>query len=186
MKNKIFAACATAMLFSSAFALTPAEQKAEKDHISAEYKAANDQCKTLKGNAKDVCQDRAKGKKKVAEAELDYKKDPSERHRHNLAKAKADADYSIAKENCEDAKGNAKDVCKKEAKAAHVKALEAAKVAEARHDPSAKPSDVAEARKDAGEKTREADYKAVKERCEALSGDAKDTCVADAKRQFGQ
>ena len=41
------------------------------------------------------------------------------------------------------------------------------------HDPGAKPSDLAQARKDASDRTREADYKAVKQRCDALSGNAK-------------
>jgi hypothetical protein len=32
----------------------------------------------------------------------------------------------------------------------------------------------------------EADYKAAKARCDTMSGAAKDTCVADAKRKSGQ
>jgi hypothetical protein len=34
----------------------------------------------------------------------------------------------VAKEKCDDFSGNSKDVCQKDAKAAHVKALESAKV----------------------------------------------------------
>lgn len=179
-------ACATTALAASSFALTPAEHSAEKDRISAEYKAAKEQCKSLKSNGKDVCEEQAKGAEKIASAELKYKSDPSEKNRYAVAKSKADADYNVAKEKCDDLSGNEKDVCKKDAKAAHIKALESAKVAEVRHDPTAKSSDVAEARKDASEKTRDADYKAAKERCDALSGDAKDTCVTDAKRKYGQ
>jgi cell division protein FtsB len=52
---------AATALTTSAFALTPAEHTAEKQRISAEYKAAKEQCKTLKGNAKDVCEEQAKG-----------------------------------------------------------------------------------------------------------------------------
>lgn len=186
LNSKIFAVCAAAMMVSSAFALTPAEKKVEKERISAEYKSAKEQCKPMKGNAKDVCELQAKGHEKVALAELDYKAEANESNRHQLAKTKADTAYDIAKEQCDDRTGNDKDVCKKDAKAAHVKALEMAKVADVRNDPAAKPSDMANARKDASDKTREADYKAAKERCDALSGDDKDTCVADAKRRFGQ
>ena len=36
----------------------------------------------------------------------------------NCVMAKADATYEVAKERCDDLSGNAKDVCKKDAKAA--------------------------------------------------------------------
>ena len=187
---QMFALCAAALVATSSFALTSAEHKAEKHRIEADYKAAKAACKSMKGNAKDVCEKEAKGHEKVALAELEYKQDASEGKRYKLAKTKADADYEIAKERCDDQAGNPKDVCKKDAKAAHVKAVEAAKVAEARNEagksPAAKAADVAEARKDAAAHTREADYKAAAERCDALSGDAKSACVDDAKRKFGQ
>lgn len=179
-------AFATTAFAASSFALTPAEHSAEKDRISAEYKTAKEQCKTLKGNTKDVCEKQAKGAEQIGSAELKYKSDPSEKNRYTVAKTKADAANNVAKEKCDDLSGNEKDVCKKEAKATHVKALENAKVAEVRQDPTAKSSDVAEARKDASDKTREADYKVAKERCDALSGNAKDTCVTDAKRKYAQ
>ena len=188
-KQKLTAVCAVACM-SSVFAATPAEHKAAKDQISADYKAAKTQCNSLMGNAKDVCEKEAKGREKIALAELDYRADASERHRHNLAKTKADAAYDVSKEKCDDLKGNPKDVCVKDAKAAHVKALEAAKVADARAEtnvaPAKKAADVSEARKDANQNVREAEYKAARERCDALSGDVKDKCVADAKRIHGQ
>lgn len=187
---KLIATCVAALMATSAFSLTPAEQKAEKDRISADYKAANAQCKTMKGNSKDVCEKEAKGREKIAMAELDYKRDATESNRYKVAKTKADADYDVASEKCDDQSGNVKDVCKKDAKAAHVKAVEAAKVSEVRNESgsnsAAKAADVSEARKDADKKVREADYKAAAERCDALSGDTKDKCVNDAKRQFGQ
>ncbi len=81
-------------------------------------------------------------------------------------------------------------MCVKDAKAAHVKALEAAKVAEARMETNtnaaSKKADVADARQEAAEKVRDAEYQAAKERCDAMSGNAKDACVADAKRKFAQ
>lgn len=187
---KLLATCAAVLMATSALALTPAEHKAEKERISAEYKAAKSQCKALKANAKDVCEEEAKGRQKIGLAELNYRKDATEGNRHKVAKAKADAAYEVAEEKCDDLHGNPKDVCKKDAKAAHVKALEAAKVAEVRNEPAsnaaAKAADVSEARKDADKKVREAEYKAAAERCDALSGDVKDKCVNDAKRQFGQ
>jgi hypothetical protein len=78
----------------------------------------------------------------------------------------------VAKEKCDDFSGNSKDVCQKDAKAAHVKALESAKVSEVRNDPSAKPGDIANARKDASEKTRKRTTRLPKSaviRCPAMS-----------------
>jgi hypothetical protein len=186
---QLMAVAAAAVMATSAFAQTSNDFKVEKDRITADYKAAKDQCKSMSGNAKDVCEKEAKGREKVAEAELNFRRDGSDKNRHDVAKAKADAAYDVAKEKCDDLKGNAKDVCVKDAKAEQVKALEAAKVNQARTDNKmgdARGANVSEVRKDATENVREAEYKAARERCDAMSGDAKDTCVNDAKRQFGQ
>ena len=43
------------------------------------------------------------------------------------------------------------------------------------------PEKTAEARKDAAEDKRDAEYKVAVEKCDSLAGDAKDTCVRDAK-----
>jgi len=59
-------------------------------------------------------------------------------------------------------------------------------VAKPADNTAAKQADVAEARKDAAAEKNEANYKAAKERCDALSGDAKSKCVDDAKRVHGQ
>ena len=49
-----------------------------------------------------------------------------------------------------------------------------------------KAANVAEARKDANAEKNEANYKAAKERCDALSGDAKSKCVDDMKRMYNK
>lgn len=187
---KLIAVAIASLLATSAFALSSAEHKAESDRIEAQYKSSKEQCKSLSGNLKDVCQEEAKGQKKVSKAALDYRAEPSEKHRYELEKAKADAAYEVAKEKCDDLKGNAEDICEKDAKAQHVRALEAAKVAQAitstNKEGQAKAAHVSEVRKDAAEHVREADYKAAKEKCDALAGDVKDQCINDAKRIFGQ
>lgn len=186
----LMASVAAGLLATSAFALTDAEYKAGKDRISADYKAAKSQCDSLKANAKDICVKEAKGAEDVAKAELDAQHKPSDRATRKVADARADAVYEVAKEKCDDLKGNEKDVCVKDAKAAHVKAKEDAKVAAAQakpaDDPAAKNAAVAEAKKDANAEKNDAAYKAAKERCDALSGDAKSKCVDDMKRMYGK
>lgn len=165
--------------------------KAEKDKIEATYKADKDACKGQSGNAKDVCEKEAKGKEKVAKADLEARYKNTDKARYDARVAKADADYDVAKEKCDDHKGNDKDVCVKEAKAAHTKAKADAKVARVSNEQMARTSTantakVSDTKREAREDTREAQYKVAKEKCDALKGDAKDKCVADAKLKYAQ
>ena len=112
----------------SAMAQSKDEFKAEKDRIEADYKVAKEKCDALKANAKDICVSEAKGHEKVAKAELDAKQKPSPKADAKVREAKADAAYDLAKEKCDDMAGNAKDVCMKDAKAAHSSAKAEAKV----------------------------------------------------------
>ena len=43
-----------------------------------------------------------------------------------------------------------------------------------------------EARVDANKDKRDADYKVAAEKCDALAGDPKAACIADAKARFGK
>ena len=186
----LIASVAAALMATSAFAMTKEEHKVEKDRIAAEYKVDKKNCDTMKDNAKDICMKEAKGKEDIAKAELESHYKPSVKATHKVADARADAAYEVAKEKCDDLKGNDKDVCVKDAKAAHVKAKEDAKVAAAQAKPAdnaaEKSAAVAEARKDANAEKNDANYKAAKERCDALSGDAKSKCVDDLKRMYNK
>jgi hypothetical protein len=103
------------------------EAKAEKQRIESEAKAAKDKCKDMKGNAKDVCMAEAKGQEKVAKAELAAKQKDTPKARYDVAAAKADMEYDVAKEKCEDMKGKDERACKKDAKTAHDQAKKQAK-----------------------------------------------------------
>ncbi len=152
------------------------DYKAGKDQISASYKSDKAGCDSQSGNAKDICVAQVKAKEKVARAELDYKHSSKPADLTKVSVAKADATYAVAKETCDDLAGNPKDVCVKEAKAVHVKALADAKLA----------TSVGEARQDASQDKRDADYKVAAEKCDGLAGDAKTSCMADAKARFGK
>lgn len=161
--------------------------KVETDRIEAEYKAAKAACNKFSGNAEDVCKAEAKGKQRIAEADLDAKNQGTAKAHMDARNARAEAAYLVARERCDDLAGNAKDVCVKEAKAAETRAKADAKadrrVADARKDAGER---TAEARKDAAEAKRDADYQVAIERCDRLAGDAKDACVKEAKARFGK
>jgi hypothetical protein len=169
----------------------PAMSKDARDaaykNAAAQYKTDKDACKSMSGNAKDICMEEAKGKEKMAKADADaaYKNTPKAREAARIAHA--DAAYNVAKEKCDDQTGNAKDVCIKEAKSAHVKAKADAKVDRVASDTrNTSAEKTAEARKDAMEDKRDADYKVAIEKCDSLSGAAKDTCVKNAKMKYGK
>jgi hypothetical protein len=103
------------------------EYKSAKDGIATEYKSAKAACGSLSGNAKDICLAEAGGNEKVAKAELEAKYKPSVDASYKVRVARADADYAVAREKCDDLAGNVKDVCVKEAKAAAVAAKADAK-----------------------------------------------------------
>jgi hypothetical protein len=152
------------------------EMSAQKARIETDYKTARDSCKSLSGNAKDVCVEEAKGAQKVARAELDYRQTVTATNQQRVAKARTDAAYDVAKEKCDDLAGNPKDVCIKEAKAAHEKALADIKVSR----------EVGEARTEAVDRKRDAEYDVAVERCDSFGGDAKTSCIAAAKLRFGK
>jgi hypothetical protein len=95
---------------------------AAKERIEAEYEAAKAGCDRLSGNAKDICMADAKGKQRVAEAELAHQRSGTAADARKAAFARADAAYELAKERCDDLSGNDKDVCVKEAKATEARA----------------------------------------------------------------
>jgi hypothetical protein len=103
------------------------EYKRAKDAVEADAKAAKEKCKSLTGNTKDICQAEAKATEKLAKKELDYKKNPNEKNRMDVAKMKVEATYEVTKEKCEDQKGADMSACKKQAKADKDKGLAEAK-----------------------------------------------------------
>ena len=122
-----FAATGAAFAADNNTGMTKDAHKAADEKIEAQYKTDKKACDGMKGNAKDICKAEAKGKEKVAKAELDAQYKPSAKADAKVTTAKADADYDVAKEKCDDQKGAAKSACKKEAKAAHDSAKAQAK-----------------------------------------------------------
>ena len=183
-------ALAVSLVFSTgaiAQNLSKTDYKACKDKIAAEYKSAKAACASLSGNPKDICVAEAKGKESVGKAELEASYKPTVKTRYQAHIAKAEADYAVAVERCDDLAGNAKDVCVKEAKAAETSAKVDAKAqmktTEANATAKEKSSD---ARKDASTDKMDAEYKVAKEKCDTYAGDAKDRCLDQAKKRFGK
>lgn len=152
------------------------DYRAGKTRITADYRRDKAACSSSTGNARDVCVEEAKAKEKVARAELEFSYTAKPSDQAKIGEAQAKSAYAVAKERCDDLNGNAKDVCVKEAKAVEIKALTDAKMSH----------DVMEVRQDGAEDKRDADYRVALEKCDALTGLAKATCVTDARARFGK
>lgn len=178
--------------------MSKSDYNAIKDKISAEYKSSKANCDSFSGNPKDICVAEVKGRKQIAKAELEANYKPSPKTRYKLRVAKAEADYAVANERCDDLDGNAEDVCVKEAKAVATAAKADAKMQMKTTDANitAKEKSV-EARNEANEKTfaarknaaadkADAGYAVAIEKCDIYVGEAKEHCVKQAKINYGK
>ena len=182
-----FAASFAASAEAATTPITKSQYDDAKTRAEADYKMEREKCDNLAGNAKDICVAEAKANMMRAEAKAKaaYKNTRSAWYDQQVKNA--DADYLVAKEKCDDLGGNDKDVCVKEAKAARTKAIADAKAQRKTADAQGEARKEAnDARRDAAEDKRDADYKVELQRCDDLSGDAKDNCVQRAKRTFGK
>ena len=175
-KMALLAGALLALPVAQAAMMSKGDYASAKSRIKADYKSDKAACGAQSGNAKDICIEEGKAKEKVARAELEYSYSGKPSDRNKVLVAKAESSYAVAKERCDDLAGNPKDVCVKEAKAVEVKALADAKLGK----------EIGEARKDAASDKRDADYKVAIEKCDALAGAAKSSCVASAKMTYGK
>lgn len=96
--------------------------------------------------------------------------------KYDQTERQAKADYKAARAKCNNLGGNDKDVCMKEAKAAKTTTISDAKAAKKNAGSNA------EARAD----SREARYEVAKEKCESMSGEAKNVCKKEAEARYRQ
>lgn len=176
LKHCLITAALLALPLAQAATMAKPDYAAAKTRISADYKTDKAACASLSANAKDICVAEAKAKEKVARAELEFSYTAKPADQNKILVAKAESTYAVAKEKCDDKKGNDKDVCVKEAKAVEVKALADAKMGK----------QIGAAKTDAAQDKRDADYKVAAEKCDAMTGDAKASCITAAKAKYGK
>ena len=176
LKASLVVAALLSFSVAQAATISKAEYKADQTRISADYKADKAACAALVANAKDICVQEAKAKEKVARAELKYSYSGKAADQTKVLMAKAKSAYAVAREKCNGQAGNAKDVCIKEAKAVETTAVADAKMGKK----------IGAAKKEATDDKTDANYKVAVEKCDALAGDAKTSCVAAAKAKFGK
>lgn len=147
MRNILGIATAVAVFTctgAAAAGMTKQEYRDGKARIAAEYQADRQKCGAHLGDAADLCVARARGAQKVARAELEAAYKPSPRTNYEAAIARVQAAYAIAKEECNDRKGEAQKGCMREAKVAQdrakAEAIAAAKASSSGEAAGAKPA----------------------------------------------
>ena len=172
----LVAACVLLASTAQAATMSKPDYSAGKTRLSDVYKTDKKACDALKANAKDVCIAEAKGREKVARAELEFAYTGKPADDMKIRVARAETTFAVAKEKCDDLAGNTKDVCVKEAKAVETKALAEARMMKT----------VGAARTDAAGDVNDANYKVALEKCDGMTGDAKSGCISAAKARFGK
>jgi hypothetical protein len=164
------------------------DYKAARDRIETTYRADKRRCDSMAGNAKDICNAEAAGSEKLAKAELEARHNPTPEMRYEALVVKAETDYETAKEKCDDKSGNMKSVCLKEAEAAMTAAKMDAKteleVATNAGDEDA-ASESREAYRDAAEEKNAAELELAEQKCQDFEGQARKSCLENAKTQHG-
>ncbi|CAN7353063.1 hypothetical protein LJR161_002006 [Variovorax paradoxus] len=87
------------------------EYGAARERIGANLKAALEQCEKQVEPARAVCVKEAQGRQKIALAELDHERSPSDANARRLAEARVAVNYEVAREKCNERQGGDKAAC---------------------------------------------------------------------------
>ncbi|MFK3739943.1 BON domain-containing protein [Massilia sp. TN1-12] len=160
----------------------PATYRNMNQKAAAEYKAATAKCDAMSGNDKDVCMAEAKVVRVRAEnaALAQYSTTPRSREkaRSNLA----DAEYALAKQQCDAKQGADKDSCMDNAKSVHTAAIADAKAGK---DTASTGASAAGATAAGGlvttTDTRDPAKSAAVDKCAQAGNDGKVGCLVETK-----
>lgn len=131
--------------------------KARADAALMADKAA---CDKLTGNPRDVCREQARGKDRVARAELELAHTGTRKARDNVTSIKLGTAYDLARTQCNDKPGSAKTLCTRQAQAARTQG---------------------EAKLKMSQRADDAEHQRAAEQCKAMPADAHGGCPGAAK-----
>jgi len=167
-------------------ALTRDDVKAQKVRIEEQYDQAQARCRRVQGHARELCNEQARGERDVQQAELQLQAEPTGDNDQKLRIARAEAAYSLALVRCKDLGGQARDVCRQDAKMVFSDAKAEAKLQREVSDQQLRAAVTVRDRTTQQEKVADAEFNAARERCEMLPGEGRANCLLDAKKRFGR
>lgn len=166
--------------------LTQDEVKVRKLRIEEGYDAAQQGCKRVKGHARELCNEQARGDRDVRLAELDMQAEPNADHDEKVRLAKAGAAFSTAMVRCKDYDGAARTVCRDDAKQVYQDAKQEAKLQKEVVARELHADATVRARTLRAQQVLRAQYQSVLKRCAALPPEGRLKCEADARVRFDQ
>lgn len=166
--------------------LTQDEVKARKVRIEEQYDQSQAGCRRIEGRARELCNEQARGERDIQQAQLDMDVEPTADHDEKVRLAKAGAALSIAMVRCKDFGGQARTVCRDDAKANYAQAKQDAKLQKEVVAQQLRSENTVRQRSVQAEKIAEAEFNAARQRCAMLPDEGRDNCLADAKKRFGR
>ena len=182
----LLAAGLAAGLVHAAPLLSKDEMKANLVRIEEQYDHAQTRCKRVTGHARELCNERARGERDVQVAELQLRNEPTGENDEKLRLAKAEAAYSRALVECKTFDGQARDVCRREAKRSYGEAKAEAKLQREVADRQLASENAVRERTAEADRIAQAQYAQARKRCEALPAEGRIACIEDAKTRFGR
>lgn len=166
--------------------MTRDDVKAQKVRIEEQYDNAQKRCKRVQGTARELCNEQARGERDVQQAQLVMDAEPSADNDEKVRLAKANAAYAVALVKCKDFDGQARAVCRTDAKTTLEEAKNDARLQKEVVAQELRAELTVRDRTVAASRAADAQYRAARERCEMLPGEGRENCLADAKKRFEQ
>ncbi|MEJ8835920.1 hypothetical protein [Ramlibacter sp. AN1133] len=162
------------------------EVKANKVRIEEQYDQSQARCRRLQGPARELCNEHARGERDVQVAELQMRMQPTPDNDEKVRLAKAEASYSQSLVKCKEFDGQARRICRQDAKSTFEMAKSEAKLQKDVVAQTLRSENTVRERTAAADRAAEVQYNQVRERCETLPAEGRQNCLEDAKRRFGK
>lgn len=154
--------------------------------IEEQYDHAQVGCKRVQGEARELCNERARGERDIQQAELQMRAKPGADNDEKVRLAKAESAYALALVNCKSFDGQARTVCRSDAKGTFEQARTDARLQKEVVAQELRSAVAVRDRTAAAERAAETQFNAARERCEMLPGEGRANCLVDLKKRFGR
>ena len=160
------------------------ELKARLVRAEEQYDNAQARCKRVTGPARELCNDRARGERDIQVAQLQFQAEPTADNDQKVRLAKAEAVYTRSLIQCKEMDGDARALCRKDAKMVYEDARSDAQLQREVVAQQLRSEGTVRERTAAAERIAQAQFNAARQRCEALPPEGRVPCLEDAKTRL--
>lgn len=167
-------------------AMSKEEAKAQKVRIEEQYDQSQARCRRVQGPARELCNEQARGERDIQSAELRMRMEPTPDNDEKVRLARAEAAYSKSLLRCKDYDGQARRLCREDAKTSFEGAKSEAKLQKDVVAQTLRSEGSVHERTAAADRAAEAQFRQARERCEMLPAEGRQNCLEAAKNRFGK